>query len=106
MVIPKDKKEVIDTVEPIVVSYFGLDCQFDIYCRQRNQKLANARFCLWHYLHYSKGFTLLEIARQYDRARRNVCFGVAKIKCRIEKVPFYKDMYDGFIQCLNDNGIS
>lgn len=106
MELSDEKKRLVDLVEPIVVSYFGLECQFDIYCRKRHQKLANARFCLWYFLHYGKGFTLGELSAQYDRTIQNICSGLSKIEYRKNKAPFYKDMYNGFISCLEKEGIA
>lgn len=100
MELSKEKKEIVDLVEPLVVSYFGIDNQFDIYCRQRTQKLANARFCLWHYLHYEKGFTLGELSSQYTRELRSICKGISKMKYRISKAPLYRDMYNGFVNLI------
>lgn len=105
MELSKEKKKLVDDLEPIIVDYFNLACQFDLYAPRIDQKTTTARFYLWHFLHFHKSFSVNELSAQYERTKRNIYFGIAKTKYRVEKIACYKEIYSGLLELIKSKGI-
>lgn len=106
MELSEEKKKLVDDIEPIIVEYFNLECQFDLYAPRIDQKTSTARFYLWHFLHFYKSFSIRELSMQYGRTRRNVYYGVSKTKYRVDKISCYKELYSGLIERITEKGIT
>jgi len=82
----------IERVESVVSAFFDIDLK-DVYSRDRKRSTSNARAFIWFILHYDVGLSSSEIAKIYNRTRRNVFLQLSAIKFLIENQTQEHDDY-------------
>lgn len=76
----------------IIIDYF---CQIrgiskeELICKQ-GKDICYSRFILWYYLHYEKNVPTSTIAGIFNRHRRNVFYGMSKLK---HQMKYHKEIY-------------
>ena len=69
--------------------------------RSRKINYVLARHITWYILHYTHEFSTTEIAVLFNRTRRDVFYGISKIRDGIKYQRFYIDIYNDFIAEYN-----
>lgn len=80
--------------------YFDLNVT-DLYGKSRKEKCVIARNIIWHEMHYRYNISVSNIAKEFFKTKRNVFYGISKIKNAIKKQRFYRDLYNKFIEEYN-----
>ncbi len=89
----------IKLAELTVSEFFSIEVS-DIRSRDRKRNTSNARAFLWLILHQDMKMSATEIAKRYDRTRRNVFMQISGIKFLTEG-PFQENaIYDTLLHNL------
>lgn len=80
----------IEEIIKFSCAYFGVSKDY-ILGHSINRDVAIARHIMWYVLHVKLGVPTSDLAKAFNRTRRNIFIGVDKIKSGCKKQKFYKD---------------
>lgn len=63
--------------------------------KSKSLELWNARYMLWHYMHYYMGFSATKISRIFDRNRPSIFRGIRLIKHQMKYDSKMRETYYG-----------
>lgn len=93
MTLTHQQLQKIDDISECICKFFNIKEQ-DLISQKRKEPICNARFFLWHILHYKLGLSSNKISNIYFKHIRSVWRGISKVENGIKRQAYYKNIYE------------
>lgn len=90
----------MDLIIDDICTYFKIEKE-SVIAKTNKQDIAIVRNYIYYILHYNYNFSVGQIAKRFDRCRREIHYRVSELKYRIEYFPFNKQEYQDIIKFIN-----
>lgn len=83
-----------------ICAYFSLE-KNNVIEKTNKQTISIARNYIYYILHYEYGYSISQIAKRFNRCKREINYRISEIKYRINYFQSIKKEYQDILQNLN-----
>lgn len=90
----------MDLIIDEICAYFKVEKE-SVIAKSNKQDVSIVRNYIYYILHYDYNFSIGQIAKRFNRCRREIHYRVSEVKYRINYFPFNKEEYQAIVDSLD-----